>query len=67
MKKNQPQSSADPVVRRKATDSDVEKFLQSGNKIEQIPIGVSAQVYLVSSKPGSGQEKAKQANDTTKS
>lgn len=41
MKKN-PDSNPDPVARREALASDLERFISSGRKIEQIPSGVSS-------------------------
>ncbi len=46
MKKKQPETNPDPQLRREALASDVEAFLKSGNTIEQIPSGVSAQANL---------------------
>jgi len=46
MKKKQPETNPDPQLRREALASDVEAFLKSGNSIEQIPSGVSAQANL---------------------
>jgi hypothetical protein len=40
--KKKPESNPDPVARREALASDVEKFLNSGKEIEQIPNGVSS-------------------------
>lgn len=56
MKKKQPESNPDPVLRRQAIASDVEKFLNAGNKIEQIPSGVSAQVNLGAKNPAAPAE-----------
>jgi hypothetical protein len=61
MKKTQPESNPDPVLRRQAIASDVEAFLKSGKKIEQVPSGVSAQVNLGAKSPAAQAEaKAKE-------
>lgn len=40
--KKKPESNPDPVARREALASDVERFLSSGKAIEQIPTGLSS-------------------------
>jgi len=40
--KKKPESNPDPVARREALASDVERFLSSGKSIEQIPTGLSS-------------------------
>jgi hypothetical protein len=51
VKKKQPESNPNSALRREALASDVERFLNSGNKIEQIPTGVSAQANFAPGKP----------------
>ncbi len=41
--KNKPKTETTPHERRRALAADVEKFLQAGNKIQQIGNGISAQ------------------------
>ncbi len=41
----QKQSNPTPADLRRKLDEDVEKFLKSGKKIQQIPTGVSTQDY----------------------
>jgi hypothetical protein len=65
MKKKQAESNPNPVLRREALASDVERFLQSGNKIEQIPSGVSAQANLNPAKLRPAPGTVKESNQTT--
>ena len=58
MKKKQPETNPDPQLRREALASDVEAFLKSGNSIEQIPSGVSAQANLKPANHRSAQNSA---------
>jgi hypothetical protein len=65
MKKKQAESNPNPVLRREALASDVERFLQSGNKIEQIPSGVSAQANLNPAKLRPAPGTVKESTETT--
>ncbi|XOV82784.1 MAG: hypothetical protein ACFHXK_18230 [bacterium] len=61
MKKKQAESNPNSALRREALASDVERFLNSGNKIEQIPTGVSAQANFAPGKPKQAQEETKKS------
>lgn len=65
MKKKQAESNPNPILRREALASDVERFLQSGNTIEQIPSGVSAQANLNPAKLRPAPGTVKESNQTT--
>lgn len=64
MKKKQPETNPDPQLRREALASDVEAFLKSGNSIEQIPSGVSAQANLKPANHRPAQNASKPAAQT---
>lgn len=55
--------NSDAVLRREDLAADVERFLNSGKKIEKIAVGVSAQVALRASKQAPAQREAKKTDE----